>query len=316
MKDKVKAMFDRAPVSINCQQGDPFQKTQWENTKEKILEMNICKHKGPVAVITKSIITDEQIEWMNRYITDINFFIYFSITGLQEKYTLDVILERFKYVSEHCAQNKRIRPITFIRPIIPGKNDKVQMLKPIIETAACYSAGKAIIFRGYKDVENGETPVPLNPNFVEDFRKACSESGAVILNKSRELVAFSGVDTVMADDPLSEEETNEFLRFVGYDWMEVNSDGDIIRTNDRRLTKGDIHFIQMFTKRKVIVPDINYESLRSLLSIDLFGKKNIDATSSWLGWGENRPCAIGCPYCIAHVKDYEKFGTNFNTILE
>lgn len=313
--ETLRNLFKKAPVSINCQLGDPFQKTQWEGTKQRIVSLDTNKHIGAVCTITKSIISDEQIEWMRDNIKNINFIIFFSITGLKEKYPLDKILDNFKKVSLGCPN---VKTVVFIRPIIPSQNDNIDILRPIVETAAKYAYNHYVIFRGYKDIENNCENVVLDQKFISDFHNLCDELGATILHKTRDLSNDFGNDS-LHNLTMSDSEAKDFLETIGYGEYFKVDDGKIYRINSstQGITRGDVHFVEMFTGLQVTFDKENYNHDRSILSIDLFGHNNIDATSSWLGWGENRPCIIGCPYCIAYAehKDYKYFGTDYDNII-
>ena len=308
--------FKIAPISINCQLGDGFQPTQWSGTKRRLKDLQRTEHKGPVAIITKSIITESQIEWLRDNVTNLNLLIYFSITGLTEKYGTHTILGNFIDVSTKCPN---VKTVVFIRPIIPGQNDNIEILKPIIETAAKYAYNGAIIYRGYKDIENNNKNVKLNDTFIEDFENYCLKCGARVYPKTRMLACDAGIPHIMNEEKLSESGILDFLSITGYYTVFARREGKLVPINDkRRVTRGDIHFVEMFTGWSVDMGDAKYRDQRSILSIELFGKKNIDATSSWLGWGENKPCTIGCPYCIAFAekKDYDYFGCNFDEIMD
>jgi len=316
LKD-IKERFLLAPISINCQLGDPFQSNQWAGTQKRILDLQESNHKGPVALITKSIITQSQLDWLRDKVVNLNLFVYFSVTGLTEKYGTQTILGNFKDVATEC---KNIKPIIFIRPIIPGKNDDINILEPIIETAAKYAYKHALIYRGYKDIEDSCKNVKLNEKFIAEFEKCTQNMGAVIFPKTRLLAMSSGIPHLMNLPKVSKEDANDFLSLVGYD-DRFSIIGDSIHmygNHISEITKGDIHFIEMFTGWNVSVDSsAKYRDQRSILSISLFGQNTIDSTSSWLGWGENKPCVIGCPYCIAFAeqKDYKEFGCNFDKLL-
>jgi len=313
----LKTMFKLAPISINCQLGDPFQKTQWEGTQKRLLELSASRHQGPVALITKSIVTDEQIWWLNTYTRDLNLIVYFSITGLDERYPLATTLEGFKRFSRDC----HARAIVFIRPIIPGRNDKISVLRPIIETASDWSARGAVIFRGYKDIENDFQNVTLDEKFVEAFMWLCKANRVTVVGKSRDIPSMLAIHSLTQLPAMSEDMANSFFKLIGFDdsFKAEGSTIKVIRKDVSGITRGDIHFMEMFTKLPVEKPKDPYRHNFALLSKPLFGKTNIDATSSWLGWGENKPCMIGCPYCIAtneEQKTYKHFGANLDTIID
>lgn len=309
-------LFRLAPVCVNAELGDPFQPTQWEGTRRRLAEMVITHHAGPVGLITKSIVTDEQIDWLNQYTKGLNLILFFSVTGMTERYPLEKTIEGIKNFS---LKSNSARPTIFIRPIIPGKNDDIEILRPIVEAASLYSEEGTIIFREYKDIESADFKcATLNENFVKDFRELCDSYGAKIIGRTRELPGYLGMPSLFDWPKLSDEDSNEFLRMISYDDILVARDNWIYQNGEYNdFSKGDLHFVEMFTHLPTD-PQIKRNMRKEALSRHVFGY-HLDATSSWLEWGENKPCTIGCPYCIAGANPeqakYKLFGTNFDTIM-
>jgi len=313
----LKNLFKLAPVCVNAELGDPFQPTQWEGTRRRLAESVITQHKGPIAMITKSIVTDEQIDWLNKYTKTLNLIVYFSVTGMVERYPLEQTIAGLKNFSTKSTSAK---PTVFIRPIIPGKNDDIEVLRPIVEAASLYSEESTIIFREYKDIETDNFDcVKLNPNFIADFKDLCASYGVNIIGRSRDLPKFLGMPSLFDWEKLSDEDSNDFLAMIGYSDILVAKDGMLLQNGKYDdFSKGDLHFVEMFTKLESD-PNIKRNMRKEAMSRHVFGY-HLDATSSWLEWGENKPCMIGCPYCIADAnpeqKKYKLFGTNFDTIMD
>jgi len=309
-------LFKLAPVCINAELGDPFQPTQWEGTRRRLLELVYTHHIGPVALITKSIVSDEQIEWLNTYTKELHLIVFFSVTGLEERYPLGQTL---KGLENFSIKSISAKPSVFVRPIIPGKNDNIELLRPIVEAAAYHSEEGTIVFREYKDIEteNFQSTV-INPKFVESFKELCAEYDATIIGRTRDLPMYLGWPSLFAWPALSDEDANKFLSMVGFDdVLEAKNRSIEGKGNYNGFSKGDLHFVEMFTKLGVN-PLIPRNKIKERMSRPVFGHF-LDATSSWLEWGENKPCTIGCKYCIADAnpeqKKYKLFGTNPDTIV-
>jgi hypothetical protein len=309
-------LFKLAPICINAELGDPFQPTQWEGTRRRLLELVVTGHIGPVGLITKSIVSDEQIAWLNYYTRKLNLTVFFSVTGLTERYSLETTLNGIKNFFEKSTSAKNT---IFIRPIIPGKNDDIEKLRPIIETASHSTTGGTVIFRSYKDIETDDFKTTvLDKDFIEKFHKLCDSYNVSIIGRTKEYPMFLGWPSLFQWKQLTEDDANEFLKLIGYDDILVIRDGLIRQKAEYDFSKGDLHFVEMFTKFESD-PTIKRNMRKEALSRHVFGY-HLDATSSWLEWGENKPCMIGCPYCIADAnpeqKKYKLFGTNFDTIID
>jgi len=306
-------LFHLAPIGINCRMGDPFQPTQWEGTMRRLLELNACGHAGPVILVTKSMIYDEQITWLSRFTSNLNLFVFFSITGLWERYKLEENLDNFKNFASKIV---KVKPIMFMRPIIPGVNTKNGILEPIIETASQYSAKKIIFFRSYKPREGNEM---FTTPYLDKLQNLCDKYGAINGGDSKWLAETFNIPSLKRLEPMGDDEANSFIEAMRYTDVFRATNGEIttIAENTRYLTQGDANFFKMFTRLNV-ENDAIFRKV-AYMTRPLLGFVQANVESSWLGWGENKHCDIGCTYCIAN-NSYDtmiqEYGYNFDLIVD
>ena len=281
-------MLVSIPVSINAQLGDPFQKTQWNDTKEKLTTLSSKKHTGSVALLTKSILTDEQIAFVNT--SDLDLFIFTSVTGLHEnkKANFDTISKNYLNL---CTTNKNI--CVFIRPIIPEHNDTLHALAPIIELAA--RGQKHIIFRGYKDIVKLAGNATMDEKLVTQLKNYCLKCTVTVHDKTLFYAAslrknhFAHM-TVPLGLPV------KFLQRMGYP---IDSKGCKLELNPSySWSQGDLNFIKIITGRTI---NLDLPDKNAILTVRPNGKM-LDCSSSWFNWVRRTPCAIKCWYCISKVE--------------
>ncbi|MBU1870908.1 hypothetical protein KKF17_02185 [Patescibacteria group bacterium] len=278
------------PVSLNCQLGDPFQKNQWPDTKKKIASLEKSNHKGPVAIITKSILTSSQIRIIKKSRLDV--WLFLSMTGLGENRTVSIEKIKNNYL-QACSNLKHV--IIYIRPIIPGRNNSLDIVLPMIKLAA--AGHKIIIARGYKDIHKFGTPLFINDKFMALLNRHCKQNGVFLYKKT-----IFAVRNILSNEArpitrISSKKIN-FIRAIGYPICYVA--GELVpdkknRGNFYPWTRGDKNFINIICSQE---PKFDKLKDSSLLSLTLNGIP-LDCTSSWFGWARQIKCTINCWYCIA-----------------
>lgn len=290
--DKFKEILINIPISVNAQLGDPFQETQWKNTKEKLLILQQQEYKGPVALITKSVLTEEQIGLINDLKLDI--FIFLSITGLNEnrKVTFNQISENYLQL---CETNKKVA--IFIRPIIPGYNDSLPVLEPIIQLAAL--GQKVVIIRGYKDIYNLDEKCKISSDFLAILKKTCAAYRVQVFDKTMYYVASLRKNHFANKHREVSENAVLLLQKLGYP-IKLSS-GNLELSSEYNFSQGDLNFIRMITGKKI---NMNLQDNNAIMTIK---KTNmLDCSSSWFGWPRRIPCQINCWYCISKVEQFNK----------
>lgn len=283
-------VLNTIPISVNAQLGDPFQPTQWSNTRWKLERLEEVSYEGPVALITKSVLTKDQIEFIER--SNLDLFIFMSITGLNENKNVSFTEVKDNYLKV-CSTRKPT--IIFIRPIIPGYNDNVSTIKPIIEMAA--EGSKTIIVRGYKDIFKLDGSTFLDQSFLNILNEICDKYG---VNKYRKTALY--VASVRKKHFLNGANMQigvEILQKMGYP-VEIENETVILPRYN--CTQGDLNFIRMLTGKIV---DKNLNCKDAVMTIRKNGQM-LDCSSSWFGWARRVPCSINCWYCISKVEGLNK----------
>ena len=128
LKSKIRECLANIPITINTHFGDPFQPTQWENTIYKLKYLVAQGYKGEIEVSTKWILTNEQIDQL--YEINPDLWIICGITGMNEMFGVTQE-ERFDHYLRVCKKFRKT--LLNVRPLIPGRNDSMEVLTPIIE---------------------------------------------------------------------------------------------------------------------------------------------------------------------------------------
>jgi len=239
--------LNRIPVIVNDCYGDPLYPLQFSNTLSKL--KSLYGREGATVVVTKGIVSKKEICQMEPFISQNVVFVY-SLTGLNEgnisfKKRKDTICR----LSKICD---KIVPI--IRPIIIGRNDKMSVLKSIIDVVANYSS--VLVYGGYK--ENG----------AERYNKISESLETQIINYARdkELQVFRKSACAVAhllNHPCSAHRDNclpsttglEILKSLGYNC--VLKDSKIFISSG---TIGDCNFIRFITGSQPIIRNIDRRS--------------------------------------------------------
>jgi hypothetical protein len=279
------------PVGVNNQSGDPFQPDQIENTLEKLRSLEDSKHRGPVGLLTKSYIPDDLLYRLKN--SDLDIFLFFSITGLRESKVCsqERILQSY---TDACRLLPAGRVTIVIRPIIPSRNDRIEALRPILETAQ--GGQRILVARGYRDTA---WQLVENQDFMNTLGQECNKMGLRVFRRTACLVAaVHGTACILHKSKKVNQAGLSLAVELGYGAVPRQENGqDIIDLNSSSewLTVGDVHFVQILTGIKAIYTNPEFGNalgfLRTRDSIP------IDCSSSWFSYARTTPCQIQCFYC-------------------
>ncbi len=281
-------VLNNIPVSINCQLGDPLQDTQWEDTRKKIISLEKSKHQGPVAIITKLILSDAQLKIIKESPLDI--WLFMTITGLNENKALSFEKIKDGYVKA-CKSIENV--IIYIRPIIPDKNDNLDIILPIIKLALL--GRKKIVARGFKDINSDRLLRYESKEFIANLAEICQREGIELYRKT--ICAVSA--KLNQPCPVHDKKAPQnivFIKKIGYPIKFFQ--GELLPDNSKGQsypwTRGDKNFIRIICKRE---PKISNFRDTTLLSINK-DRKLCDCSSSWFAWARQKKCTINCWYCL------------------
>lgn len=278
------SLLRNIPVSVNCQLGDPFQDDQWSDTVDKLNSLSDSKHLGPVALITKSIVTEDQIKFLTR--SNLDLWIFISITGLNENQESSIDMYRENYLELCRRTNKHV--VIFIRPIIEGHNDNFDLLKSIVDISR--DGQKKVILRGFKDVVKDEKTSKIDIELFDSVKEYADSVGVKLYEKT--LYAVSDVTAWHFIHIPHNRVGIDLLNDLGY-----SIENTITQTllSDGNYSKGDINFIRMLSGHHF--KDVTVK-LESILTPNSFSGQ-IGCSSSWFEWANRIPCKIDCWYCIS-----------------
>ncbi|MDR2738713.1 MAG: hypothetical protein LBB68_02645 [Treponema sp.] len=279
------------PVGVNNQSGDPFQSNQIKNTLEKLRSLEDSKHRGPIGLLTKSCIPGKLLYHLKSLNLDI--FLFFSITGLRESKVCSQEQILQSYI-DACRMFPAGRVATVIRPIIPGKNDSIEVLRPILETAR--EGQKILVARGYRDTT---WRLIENHDFMNSLGHESGEMGLRVFRRTACLVAaMQGTACILHKNKRSNQAGLSLAVELGYGAAPRHENGyDVIALDSgcEHLTVGDVHFVQILTGVKVIYK--TPESGNILGFLRTRDNIPIDCSSSWFSYARTTSCQIKCFYC-------------------
>lgn len=142
--------FLNVPISINNLYGDPFFKTQRENTFRKLNNLINTGHKGIVSIITKSEINEDDVKRLKLIKDKLNLIVLVSCSELP--YSIEKVPGNRYKTLQRCIESN-IPAIAYVRPFIPKYNtcEKIirNMLKKISETKC-----KRIVVSGLRGTDD------------------------------------------------------------------------------------------------------------------------------------------------------------------
>jgi hypothetical protein len=277
------------PVAVNCQRGDPLQGSQWPDTKSKLKALASSRHLGPVGIITKLPPSEDQLAFLRA--SPLEPWLFMTITGLGEsgRYGFPEMARGYEAA---CGALKRV--VVNIQPVIPGRNDRMEILAPILALAE--RGAKKLTMRGFSDRADPEAPYRENASFREEVATRCSSSGTRIYATTSDAVRSEAAPEKRG---LEGAAVLGLLRRLGYQL--TMSEGRLVADDSTRgstrrgWTRGDRNFISMIFPSGLSMPE---PANSSMLSIEPGGVP-LHCTSSWFSWARQVPCEVDCWYCSA-----------------
>jgi hypothetical protein len=309
MKKKAKAVLQSLPLSLNGFYGDAMQPSQWEDTVSKLENLKNSGHRGEIMIPTKYLITDEQIEFLRANYPSV--WVFYAITGLEEKYNFKDYEQSYYKLCE--AINK---VVCVIRPIVPNKNDTIDMIMPILEMVK--NGNKLLTYTGYRDPRTIGSKKYTDTQLFNKINDYCELNKIQAKEKCACMVAAYNNTQCHIHDQTTIENV-DFLELIGYKIAVDNNKLFLYgHKNTEKISKGDVAFVNIVSKNKpIIIDDISQSEILSFKC----GDTNLVCSSSWFSWARQVPCIIGCNYCFANYSsnvriNLEKFGCNPIELLE
>lgn len=292
LKAKARLCMANIPVSINGHYGDPFQADQWDNTLYKLKYLRDQDYKGEIEVSTKSIITKQQVDEL--YDINPNLWIFCGVTGLNEGEGIS-LQDRFDNYLRICR--KMEHTVLNIRPLIPGKNDSMNVISPIIDVVA--QGRKMLKHGGYLNPNDAAKGKSKYEDLKQDIKKYCMSVGVHDAPRCASMVSdVTGRTNQTFDeyDPIN----LDVLQALGYDF-EMTADGYVKLLgfkNSDVVTKGDVSFTKIIVQSSHVLD--NQSDTHIYMQMKGPDGQYLACTSSWYHWAREVPCAIKCWYC--HVR--------------
>lgn len=280
--------FENIPVNIN-NNGDPLIDNQIENTIEKIKSLE--GYANIFHICTKAVPSEKSFSLLEQ-LTDNqkkNLFLSYSLTGLNEgRYSFEdrvnTIDRLFKIFGDVTI---------LLRPLIAGRNDNKENIERIVKVAATH--GNRIILGG---LHNDKLIKQLDNDTLDFFIQCCKKNGVKFFNKTSCAVADKFKSVCKVHDYDNNYPKNlDVLDKLGYEYELIN--GKIVLN---QASSGDMNLIRFITESMPYTKKL----ISRLNKVTTVGNHNYEVTSGWLSWSLNKPCNIGCDYCVMSQIDYLK----------
>ena len=145
-KERWRQILRKIPVAVNNFYGDPV--IQWENTIEKLGNLEKSRHTGPIGIIMKGKLDERKVaELKEKKEKGLNLVILISISELTELEGTD---SAHRYENIRMLTEAGVPAIAYIRPMMPPFNTSEEVIGKIfsqLKEAGCTSA-VASGFRG------------------------------------------------------------------------------------------------------------------------------------------------------------------------
>lgn len=278
------------PVTINTSFGDPFQPNQWEDTLYKVTRLKEQEYQGEIEVSSKWLISDEQIEALEA--ANPNIWIMYGVTGLGEQHVpLAKRIDSYLKICEHFP-----RTVLNIRPLIPGRNDDIDILRPMIEAAA--RGNRLLKHGGYLDPNEVGGKKLKYESLRNEIHVLCQELG--VNDEPRCSCLVSDVTgRVNATFDAGAPAHLDVLAALGFDFEVVDGNVRLLGFEDSgKVTKGDVSFAKLIVESSRV--EDNWSDPHQYMQVKGPQGQVMVCTSSWFHWAREVQCIVNCWYC--HVR--------------
>lgn len=300
LKKRIKNCLENLPLTLNTHFGDPFQPDQWENTLDKVKYLKSQGYKGEIEVSTKWIISDEQIEEL--YAINPDMWIICGITGINEVEGISID-ERYDNYLRICKRFKKT--ILNVRPLIPGINDSMEVLTPIIEIAA--KGRRLLKHGGYLNPQSFNNKKTKYDDLKKEIHELCEKLG--VNDGSRCACIVTDVTGKVNSTFEESAPVNlDILEALGYDFEFEN--GEVRLTGyegSGEVTKGDVSFARLIVESSHVIS--SWSDPHVYMQMMGPDGQTMVCTSSWLHWAREVECMVNCFYC--HVRPSNAIIENF-----
>jgi hypothetical protein len=297
--------FLNIPITINTNYGDPFQPSQWEDTLNKLKALKRCSYQGEIQIGSKWILSDAQIKELHSVNPKIWF--YCGISGINEtqRFTLNERFDHYLRVAEFFE-----RTVVTVRPIVPGRNDSIDILLPVIQTVG---KGRGLLHHGgYRNPAIKDSKKYGYDELLPELKKACRENNVRDYPKCSCAVAdITG--RVCPTHSQNQPKNLSVLEAMGYDF-ELLDDRVYVSgyKGSDTVHKGDIAFVSHIVQSSLVEKNWNKNS--EVLQLSSKSENVLICTSSWFSWSRQlNHCDVGCDYCFAKPSRWlnpQNLGTN------
>ena len=290
MKVRARDCLSNIPVSINTHYGDPFQPNQWEDTLSKLRYLKAQNYQGEIEVSSKWVISDEQLSELSEI--NSKLWIFCGITGMNEGgIPMETRVDNYLRLCKKFPNT-----VLNIRPLIPGINDSMEILKPIIEVAA--KGRKLLKHGGFIDTDHADLGKTKYETLKDEIHLYCKQVG--VNDGPKCAVIVSDVTGRVNSTYENLEPINlDILEAIGYRYTMENGSVRLLGYGSNNgVTKGDVSFSRLIIQSSRILP--NWEDSHIHLSFSGPKDQYLACTSSWFHWAREVNCVVACPYC--HVR--------------
>jgi len=289
--NKIRFCLTNLPITINTTFGDPFQPNQWEDTLYKIKYLKDQNYQGEIEVSTKWILSDEQIDIL--YSISPIIWIMCSVTGLNEAQEV-TLQDRFDNYLRICKRFEKT--VLNVRPLIPGKNDSMAVLTPIIETVA--KGRKYLKHGGYLNPFDANSKKTNYDSLKKEIRNLCAKLGVNDVPRCSCIVT-DVTGKINSTFEESEPKNLDVLEALGFNFEMENCYVKLTGfRNSSKVTKGDVSFARLIIESSHIFD--NWTDSHQYMQMKGPQGQVLVCTSSWFHWAREVECMVNCYYC--HVQ--------------
>lgn len=310
LKKRIKTCLENLPLTLNTHFGDPFQPDQWENTLDKVKYLKAQGYKGEIEVSTKWIISDEQIEEL--YAINPDMWIICGITGINEVEGIS-IEKRYDNYLRICKKFRKT--ILNVRPLIPGINDSMEVLTPIIEIAA---RGRRLLKHGgYLNPQSFNNKKTKYDDLKKEIHGLCEKLG---VNDGPRCACIVTDVTGKVNSTFEESApvNLDILEALGYDFKLENEEVRLTGyEGSGKVTKGDVSFARLIVESSHVIS--SWTDPHVYMQMKGPDGQTMVCTSSWLHWAREVECMVNCFYCHVRpsnpiIEDFEAGDTGCSPI--